>query len=127
MTHLGDPAREGSQRARFRLLDGLPELFRVREVACISNFDRRESVWRMKTIGLSDAEARLSEIVDDLRRDLQDVAIEKHGESVAVLVEVRRYQRLRELDDAVMRLELKRALRGRKYRLEDVLDELSAQ
>ncbi len=79
----------------------------------------------MKTIGLPEAKARLSEIVDDLRRDLQDVAIEKHGKSVAVLVEPRRYERLRDLDDAAMRLELRTALRGRKYGLEDVLNELS--
>jgi prevent-host-death family protein len=81
----------------------------------------------MKTIVLSQAKARLAEIVDDLRRDLLDVAIEKHGKSVAVLVEPRRYERLRGLDDAVMRLELRKALRGRKYVLEDVINELSAQ
>jgi len=81
----------------------------------------------MKTIALSEAKATLSEIVDTVRRDLQDVVIEKHKKGVAVLVEAGRYERLRELDDAVMRLELKKALRGRKYRLEDVLNELSAQ
>jgi len=81
----------------------------------------------MKTIALSEAKATLSEVVDTVRRDLQDVVIEKHKKSVAVLVEAGRYERLRELDDAVMRLELKKALRGRKYRLEDVLNELSAQ
>lgn len=82
---------------------------------------------RMKTIALSEAKATLSEIVDTVRRDLQDVVIEKHKKRVAVLVESARYDRLREIDDAVMRLELKKALRGRKYRLEDVLNELSAQ
>jgi prevent-host-death family protein len=81
----------------------------------------------MKTIALSEAKATLSEIVDTVRRDLQDVVIEKHKKRVAVLVESARYDRLREIDDAVMRLELKKALRGRKYRLEDVLNELSAQ
>jgi prevent-host-death family protein len=81
----------------------------------------------MKTIALSEAKATLSEIVDTVRRDLQDVVIEKHKKRVAVLVESGRYERLRELDDAVMRLELEKALRGRKYRLEDVLHELSAQ
>jgi prevent-host-death family protein len=81
----------------------------------------------MKTIALSEAKARLSEIVDDLRRDLQDIAIEKHGKSVAVLVEPRRYERLREVDDTATRLELRAALRGRKYRLEDVLNEQSAR
>ena len=81
----------------------------------------------MKTIALSEAKATLSEVVDTVRRDLQDVVIEKHKKSVAVLVEAGRYERLRELDDAVMRLELKKALHGRKYRLEDVLNELSAQ
>jgi prevent-host-death family protein len=84
-------------------------------------------VERMKTIALSEAKATLSEIVDTVRRDQQDVVIKKHKKSVAVLVESGRYERLRELDDAVMRLELKKALRGRKYRLEDVLNELSAQ
>ena len=49
------------------------------------------------------------------------------GKSVAVLVESRRYERLRELDDAAMRLELRAALRGRKYGLEDVLNALSAR
>jgi PHD/YefM family antitoxin component YafN of YafNO toxin-antitoxin module len=80
----------------------------------------------MKTIALSEANARLSEIVDDLRHDLQDVAIEMYGERVAALIESRRYERLRDLDDAETRLELRAALRGRKYRLEHVLNELSA-
>lgn len=78
----------------------------------------------MKTIALSDAKAKLSDVIDTVRRDRQDIVIERHKKGVVVLVEAERYERLRQVEDAVTRLELQKALRGKKYRLEDVLNEL---
>ena len=77
----------------------------------------------MREIALSTVKTKLSEIVDEVRRG-QDVMISKHEKPVAVLVEVERYQRLQEIEDRFAKLELTRALRGKKYRLEEVLNEL---
>ncbi|HYH08942.1 MAG TPA: type II toxin-antitoxin system Phd/YefM family antitoxin [Thermoanaerobaculia bacterium] len=78
-----------------------------------------------KEVALSTAKEKLSELVDDVRLGEQDaVVIRKHEKPVAVLVEVERYQRMQELEDRFMQLELKQALRGRKYRLDEILREL---
>lgn len=79
-------------------------------------------------VGLSTAKEKLSELVDDVRLGEQDaVIIRKHEKAVAVLVEVKRYQRLQELEDRFLQLELKQALRGRKYKLDEVLRELGLE
>ena len=77
----------------------------------------------MREIALSAVKNKLSEIVDEVRRG-RDILISKHEKPVAVLVEVERYQRLQEIEDRFAKLELTRALRGKKYRLEEVLNEL---
>jgi len=77
----------------------------------------------MREIALSAAKNKLSEIVDEVRRG-RDVVISKHEKPVAVLVEMERYQRLQEMEDRLAKLELAKALRGKKYRLEEVLNEL---
>jgi prevent-host-death family protein len=77
----------------------------------------------MREIALSAVKNKLSEIVDEVRRG-QDVVISKHEKPVAVLVEMERYQRLQEIEDRFAKIELTRALRGKKYRLEEVLNEL---
>lgn len=78
----------------------------------------------MKEVALSTAKEKLSELVDDVRRGRESVIIRKHDKPVAALVEIDRYQRLQELEDRFTRLELKAALRGKQYRLDEVLSEL---
>lgn len=78
----------------------------------------------MKQVALSTAKEKLSELVDDVRRGHDDVIISKHDRPVAALVEIDRYRRMQELEDRFTQLELKAALRGKQYRLEEVLSEL---
>ena len=79
MTHPWGSKRDPRSAHDPKFIEVVPELVGTREVACISNFDRRESVERMKTIALSEAKTRFPEIVDTLRRDLQDVATKSAG------------------------------------------------
>ena len=78
----------------------------------------------MKEVALSTAKAKLSELVDDVRRGHDDVIIRKHDKPVAALVEIDRYRRMQGLEDRFMQLELKAARRGKQYRLDEVLSEL---
>ncbi len=78
----------------------------------------------MKEVALSTAKEKLSELVDDVRHGHADVIIRKHDKPVAALVEIERYRRMQELEDRFTQLELKAALRGKQYRLDEVLSEL---
>ena len=77
-----------------------------------------------KTVLLSDAKARLSCLVDEVRTGGNSIVIRKRARPVAVLLEVDRYRRLQEMEDLVIGLRLREALRGRKYQLREVLREL---
>jgi prevent-host-death family protein len=78
----------------------------------------------MKEVALSTAQEQLSELVDDVRRHHDDVIISSNDQPVAALVEIDRYRRMQELEDRFTQLELKAALRGKQYPLEEVLSEL---
>ena len=78
----------------------------------------------VKHIGLSDAKANLSELIDQVRTRREPIMIQKHEKDVAVIVEVALFRRLQELEDRVMTIELREALKGRKYDLREVLGEL---
>ena len=77
-----------------------------------------------KQVALSIAKEKLSEIVDDVRRGEEAVIIRKHDRPVAAIVEIERYQRMQEIEDRFTQLELRAALKGKKFRLEQVLSEL---
>ena len=78
----------------------------------------------MKAVPLSDAKARLSQLIDNVRRTAREVVIKKHDTPVAVLVGIDRFRHLEDLENRMRQAELRGALKGSKFRLEDVLREI---
>ena len=78
----------------------------------------------MKQVALSEAKAKLSELVDEVRRSHGSIVIRRRSNPVAVLVEMDRFRRLQEVEDRVTSLQLREALKGRKTPLRKVLSEL---
>jgi len=78
----------------------------------------------MKQVALSEAKAKLSELVDEVRRSRSSIVIQRRRNPVAVLVEMERFRRLQEMEDRVTSLQLREALKGRKTPLRKVLSEL---
>jgi len=76
-------------------------------------------------ISLSNAKARLSELVDQVRTGAAHaIKIVKRRRPVAALVDIGTYTRLRELEDRVLREELREALKGKKRPLREVLKDM---
>lgn len=78
----------------------------------------------MRQVALSEAKAKLSELVDEVRRLRNPIVIQKRNTPAAVLVEMDAYRRLQEMEDRLIALQLREALRGKKYPLRKVLAEL---
>lgn len=78
----------------------------------------------MKTVRLSEAKAKLSELVDEVRTGGTSIVIQKRDKNVAVIVEHEHYQRLQLLEDRMRSLRLREALKGKTYPLKEVLAEL---
>lgn len=78
----------------------------------------------MKSVRLSEAKARLSELVDEVRTGGEPILIQKRDKGVAVIVELEHFQRLQQLEDRMRSLRLREALKGKTYPLKDVLAEL---
>ena len=81
----------------------------------------------MNAVALSAAKARLSELIDDVRRERGSVVIRKREKAVAVLVDVETFDRLRALEDRLTSLQLRAALKGKKHDLRDVLTALALE
>lgn len=81
----------------------------------------------MKQVALSEAKAKLSELVDEVRRSRDSVVIRKRSNPVVVLVEMETFRRLQEIEDRVTSLKLRQALKGRKTPLRQVLRELEGE
>lgn len=81
----------------------------------------------MKVVALSAAKAKLSGFVDEVRTGGEPIVILKHDKEVAVLVEVEQFRRLQQMEDRWTSLQLREALRGRKYKLREVLRELKLE
>jgi len=75
-------------------------------------------------VSLSDAKTRLSELVDQVRTKTSHVVIQKRERPVAALVEIEHFRRLQQLEDRMIRQELRAALRGPKRPLRQVLEDL---
>jgi prevent-host-death family protein len=80
----------------------------------------------MRQVALSEAKAKLSELVDEVRRLRNPIVIQKRNTPAAVLVEMDAFRRLQEIEDRMIALQLREALKGKKYPLRKVLDELEA-
>jgi prevent-host-death family protein len=78
----------------------------------------------MKHVRLAEAKAKLSELVEEVRRERNPIVIQKRDTPAAVLVEPERFRHLQESEDRLMALELREALKGKKYPLREVLAEL---
>jgi prevent-host-death family protein len=78
----------------------------------------------MRQVALSEAKAKLSELVDEVRRLRKPIVIQKRNTPAAVLVEMEAFRRLQEMEDQLLALQLRAALKGRKYPLRKVLGEL---
>jgi prevent-host-death family protein len=80
----------------------------------------------MRQVALSEAKAKLSELVDEVRRLHNPIVIQKRNTPAAVLVEMDSFRRLQEIEDRMIALQLREALKGKKYPLRKILDELEA-
>jgi prevent-host-death family protein len=78
----------------------------------------------MRQVRLSEAKAKLSELVDEVRRLRNPIVIQKRNTPAAVLVEMQAFRRLQEMEDRLLALQLREALKGKKYPLRKVLAEL---
>jgi prevent-host-death family protein len=78
----------------------------------------------MKQVRLAEAKAKLSELVEEVRREKNPILIRKRDTPAAVLVELEAFRRLQENEDQLLALKLREALRGKKYPLRKLLAEL---
>ena len=78
----------------------------------------------MKHVRLAEAKAKLSELVEEVRRERNPIVIQKRDTPAAILVEPEAFRRLQESEDRLMALQLREALKGKKYPLRKVLAEL---
>ena len=78
----------------------------------------------MRQVGLAEAKAKLSELVEQVRRERNPIVIRKRDTPAAVLVEMEAFRRLQEIEDEYLALKLREALKGKKYPLRKVLGEL---
>jgi prevent-host-death family protein len=81
----------------------------------------------MRQVALSEAKAKLSELVDEVRRLRTPIVIRKRNTPAVVLVEMDAYRRLQEMEDRLLSLQLRDALKGKKYPLRKVLSELEGE
>jgi prevent-host-death family protein len=78
----------------------------------------------MKQVRLAEAKAKLSELVEEVRRERNPIVIQKRDKPAAVLVEPEVFRHLQESEDRLMALQLREALKGKKYPLRRVLAQL---
>jgi prevent-host-death family protein len=78
----------------------------------------------VREVALSLAKARLSELVDDVRRLRHTVVIRKRTRPMVALIDIETLDRLRKLEDEVTGAQLQVALRGRKHDLRKLLSAL---
>lgn len=81
----------------------------------------------MKTVPLSEAKNKLSQIIDEVRTRGEAVQIRKRDRDAVVIIKSESYQRLQELEDKVTRYQLKLALKGKMYPLEKVIESLDLE
>ena len=78
----------------------------------------------MRQVRLAEAKAKLSELVEEVRRERNPILIQKRNTPAAVLVELEAYRRLQDSEDRLLALQLREALKGKRYALRKVLTEL---
>lgn len=78
----------------------------------------------MKSFTVSNAKAKLSELIDEVRTSGEPISICKHKKEVAVIIDAEEFRKLQNLEDHIKILQLREALRGKKRPLRKVLEEL---
>jgi prevent-host-death family protein len=81
----------------------------------------------MRQVALTEAKAKLSELVEEVRRSRSPIVIRKRNMAAAVLVEMDAFRRLQEMEDRMLSLQLREALKGKKYPLRKLLRELEGE
>jgi prevent-host-death family protein len=81
----------------------------------------------MRQVALTEAKAKLSELVEEVRRSRSPIVIRKRNMAAAVLVEMDAFRRLQEMEDRMLSLQLREALKGKKYPLRKLLSELEGE
>ncbi len=86
----------------------------------------------MKVLALSDAKAKLSEIVDRVDRRNEPVTITRNGKAIAMIVSKDEYEGLREtieiLQDPALMKEIRNGIRdlkrsGKRYTVDELFEE----
>jgi prevent-host-death family protein len=75
----------------------------------------------MKSVAIAEAKSRFSALVDEVRTSHKPIEIRRRNQPAAYLVEADTFKRLQGIEDSVRAEQLRRALRGPKHKLEDVL------
>jgi len=78
----------------------------------------------MKTFTLSNAKAKLSELIDEVRTSGEPVSICRHKKEVAVLIDAEVFRKMLILEDRMKIEQLREALKGERRPLRKVLEEL---
>ncbi len=73
---------------------------------------------------MSEARSNLSKLVDEVRMRTRDIIIRIRESPAAVLMNMERYTRLTQIEDKLLAIELRDALKGGTRPLEKVLEEL---
>jgi len=74
-----------------------------------------------RTVAISVAKAKLSELIDEMYTSGTPVVIRRRNKPAAVLVEVAEYEQLSELRDTVRNVQIRKALQGELYDLDEVI------
>lgn len=77
-----------------------------------------------KEVLMSEARSNLSKLVDEVRMNTRDIIIRLREVPAAVLMNMERYNRLTQIEDKLLAIELRDALKGGTRPLEKVLEEL---
>ena len=80
-----------------------------------------------RKVALSEAKAKLSELVEEVRAGGDPVVIRKRDKDVVVILNLERFLKLRDIEDTFLALQLRKELRGGTRSLRKVLAELELE
>jgi prevent-host-death family protein len=75
----------------------------------------------MKSVTTAEAKAKLSSLVDEVRTSHEAIEIRLRDQPAAYLVEAEMFERLQRIEDSVRAYQLRQALTGPMYNLDEIL------
>lgn len=75
----------------------------------------------MKSVAIAEAKAKLSALVDEVRTSRKPIEIRRRDQPAVYLMEAETFKRLQGLEDSVRTVQLRQALEGDRWALEDIL------